>query len=387
MTPMHLLLLNIGCFGVVLTLAGCFTPTSTAAEDWTEGRGQGATRQEAIERANEDAIRRRFGEMMARSVEMRNQQVTYVEVQSHLKGGIRRYHVVRESKEGEFAIAIVRAQVVEEAVRDAARWVIHQVGRPRMLIISRENLPDGVDPGEVQTALVKQLSVRGFPSALDEAQLEQLRVEQPEMVQAAFRGDYGRLALVAFNKKADVIVRAESKCTGIPRPGESGRAGVLVSYQSTVRLAAVNVHTARTLGGSSGAYTVADINPATGCRLSLLKAAERAVSEADPADPGLLTQILTSWSRGNELVLRIDGIRFSDAQLFVTLLRERNRNVKSIEISASAAERTELSVLYSGSSTSFLQRVMPSIADVFVVEGEPVIRPGVFYFRKIRRIR
>jgi hypothetical protein len=356
-------------------------PTNT---EWTEGYGLAATRAEALHQAQEDAIAKRIGVYISGSTVVQNSQVTYNEIRAFLKGGIKESRIKSEGqKEGKYFV-LLEAKVVDDSeFEKCAKWIITNIGRPVTLVITRETQNGKSIPSNnsaAQTALVKAFSAKGIPRS-NEKTMKELAKERPKLMQELTDGKFDSATSFAFTNGASVLLFADAECRAVSNSGKEDS-----DYTAQVSFTAIHAFTGQILAQSKENRTVtySAADPVRGCDVSVRSAAETALQDT-VSSPGLITQLLKSWSDGSDLVLQVTGLTLRDGGEDLMAMIKEDYSVKSgPEISGSAGNVLILNLQFAGSPTTFLTRVLTEeklTDNRLKIIGEPIIRPGNFALR------
>ena len=304
----------------------------------TEGRGLGASADEALLAAKRDAVEKGIGTVLLSQTEIENFQVKKDQIITKTVGAVRSFEKISEGKTADGLFEVVIKAVLSKSAmhQDLAAFhiLIESMNKPRTMVVIDENNVGSDEPTN-QTAENTLLQFLKDPyqfDLVDPKTAQAVRASDQKM--ATFAGDNVAAAAIGLQNGAEVLITGSA----ISREAKnmSQNLGGMVSVQADVTLKALNCATGAIIGSSQAHGAKVHINPNTAGNLAIAQASQKAIEK-------LLDAIIKDWqnqqNNGAVISISITGVSSfrlkSDVLLSlqgvlnVCAVRERNWDMQS----------------------------------------------------------
>ncbi len=325
---------------------------------FAEGRGLGATPEEALLAAKRDAVEKGIGTILLSQTEIQNFQVKKDQIITKTVGAVKSFEKVSETKtpDGLYEVKI-KAALSKNAMRQdlaAFHILLESMDKPRTMVVVSENNVGSEEPtNETAEATILQYLKDPYQFELiDPKTAAALRSSKQKM--AALAGDNAAAAAIGAQSGAEVLITG----TAVSREARnmSQNLGGMVSVQADVTLKALNCATGNVLGTSQAHGAKVHLNPVTAGNQAIAQASQKAMEK-------LLDAIIKEWqnvqNNGAVLTITVSGVKSfrlkNDIVLSlqavsgVTAVRERNWDGQS--------KAFAVDVQYKGNANGFCTRI------------------------------
>lgn len=332
--------------------------SSSFAEDKTiEAEGVSTiSREDAIRQAQRSAVEQGVGIFIQSQTEVENFELKKDKIFSRTKGYIKRFSIIKESKDEDLFKIIIKATVSLDKIKDdliAMKILLASMEHPKLMVLIEEDYKsmDNLGMGIASTEMASLLGEKGF-ELVDKSQVD-----------AIINNNQGRQALAGNTKAAKalglkfgaqyvVVGKAVAQDAGEAYPGSG-----LKSIQASLQLKVIQTQTGLVLGSVVKTGVSAHISPLTGATTAIQMCAKKAVDEY------LVNAITNSFqeflNNGTPLKLHITGVdSFQKSRLVIGVI-ERTQGVASSKKEgwSKSGGILELGLLYKGTSEELAEVV------------------------------
>jgi hypothetical protein len=347
------------CAAMMLVLS-VFSGYCPAQEEpvFAEGRGLGATPDEALLAAKRDAVERGIGTILLSQTEIQNFMVKKDQIITKTVGAVKSFEKVSETKTADGLYEVrIKAALSKNAMREdlaAFHILLESMDKPRTMVVISENNVGSEEPANqtAEAAILKFLKDPYQFELVDPKTVSAIRSSRQKM--AALAGDNAAAAAIGAQSGAEVLITG----TAISREAKnlSQNLGGMVSVQADVTLKALNCATGSIIGTSQAHAAKVHLNPLTAGNQAIGQASLKAMEK-------LLDAIIKEWQNGqnngatlnitvsgvNSFRLKNDIVLSLQAVSGVVAVRERDWNGQS--------KAFTVDVQYKGNANGFCTKI------------------------------
>jgi len=312
-----LLLLFLSVFaGLFIFNSGTFAEEKTIE---TEGISQ-ISREDAIRQAQRSAVEEAVGVFIHSRTEIENYELKKDSIFSRTQGYIKRFTVLKDSRDGSLFKLKISATVSLDKIKDdliAMKILLESMERPKLMVLIDEDYKsmDNIGMGIASTEMSFLLGAKGF-DLVDKAQVD-----------AVMNNNQGRQALAGNSKAAKalglkfgaqyvIVGKAVAQDAGEAYPGSG-----LKSIQASLQLKIIQTQTGIVLGSAVKNGVSAHISPLTGATNAIQMSVQKAVDEY------LVDAITNSFqgflNNGSPLKLHVTGVKtFQDSKVVIAAVEK-----------------------------------------------------------------
>jgi hypothetical protein len=306
---------------------------ATGADEYVvvEADGEGVDKEAATKAALRAALEKGGKQEIFSDSKVENYQLMYDTILTRAEGIVTDYQIVKGPVPvvGGGTVKIwIKAKVSKKAMVDswgAIQNVLNQIGRPKIMVYIIERIDGNLEEGSIlETELEKKLLASGF-DLVEHSQMK--AVMEKEKADAAASQNVNKLQAVAKEFGAEIFITGTANANqagieelyGVPVAFYNCDAQIKMYYTDTAKVLA-SVPLPQKRGGAQGRK---EYSPQAGKR-ALSNAGQAVVAD-------LYQQVLSQWSTaisaGGELVLEVEGMKFTAA----TRLKRALAEIKGVE--------------------------------------------------------
>lgn len=315
-------------------------------------------RDQALRDALRKAVEQGVGTYINSETRVQNFQLLSDRIYSQASGYVSSYRVIGETREGDLYRVIVRALVKLDRIEDDLRAIgilVHEQGRPRLLVIIKPAGAATMEREMAETRMVSALQAKGFP-VVDEPTMRQIL--DREQLQRILTGDNQAAMHAGLSAGAEIVIAGtinqQSERRRVPYSSDE-----IEVHRVQISARAVNAQSAELLAACAVTREVP---------FSLTEAVNAA---ADSAVAELTAGILRTWRRRLNLTqVYATNATYEKVERFKTEALARLRGVSAV-VTRELTGTTAVIEIVSETSTQelldMLRTRLPSIA--FAVTG------------------
>lgn len=298
----RLFLLLISVFaGLLIFGNGAFAEDRTIE---TEGVSQ-ISREDAIRQAQRSAVEEAVGVFIQSLTEIENFELKKDKILSKTQGYIKRFAVLKESKEGNLFKLKVSATVSLDKIKDdliAMKILLESMERPKLMILIDEDYKsmDNLGMGIASTEMASLLGAKGF-ELVDKSQVDAVMNNNQGRQALAGNANAAKALGLKFGAQYVIVGKAVAQDAGEAYPGSG-----IKSIQASLQLKVIQTQTGLVLGSAVKNGVSAHMSPLTGATNAIQMSVQKAVDEY------LVDAITNSFqgflNNGSPLKLHVTGV-------------------------------------------------------------------------------
>ncbi|MBU1054923.1 MAG: hypothetical protein KKC46_14010 [Proteobacteria bacterium] len=327
-----------------------FNSNSFAEDKTIEAEGVSTiSREDAIRQAQRSAVEQGVGIFIQSQTEVENFELKKDKIFSRTKGYIKRFSILKESKEEDLFKIIIKATVSLDKIKDdliAMKILLASMEHPKLMILIEEDYKsmDNLGMGIASTEMASLLGAKGF-ELVDKSQVDAIINNNQGRQALAGNTNAAKALGLKFGAQYVVVGKAVAQDAGEAYPGSG-----LKSIQASLQLKVIQTQTGLVLGSVVKTGVSAHISPLTGATTAIQMCAKKAVDEY------LVNAITNSFqdflNNGTPLKLHVTGVdSFQKSRLVIGAIEETEKVASSKKEGWSKAGGIlELGLLYKGTS-------------------------------------
>lgn len=310
-------LLVIAVLACALILSnGAFAEDKTIE---TEGVSQ-ISREDAIRQAQRSAVEEAVGVFVHSQTEIENFELKKDKIFSRTQGYIKRFAVLKESKEGNLFKLKVSATVSLDKIKDdliAMKILLESMERPKLMVLIDEDYKsmDNLGMGIASTEMSSLLGAKGF-ELVDKSQVDAVMNNNQGRQALAGNANAAKALGLKFGAQYVIVGKAVAQDAGEAYPGSG-----IKSIQASLQLKVIQTQSGLVLGSAVKNGVSAHMSPLTGATNAIQISVQKAVDEY------LVDAITNSFqgflNNGSPLKLHVTGVNtFQDSKMVIAVVEK-----------------------------------------------------------------
>lgn len=322
MKKLFLLLISVFA-GLLIFGNGAFAEDRTIE---TEGVSQ-ISREDAIRQAQRSAVEEAVGVFIQSRTEIENFELKKDKILSKTQGYIKRFAVLKESKEGNLFKLKVSATVSLDKIKDdliAMKILLESMERPKLMILIDEDYKsmDNLGMGIASTEMASLLGAKGF-ELVDKSQVDAVMNNNQGRQALAGNANAAKALGLKFGAQYVIVGKAVAQDAGEAYPGSG-----IKSIQASLQLKVIQTQTGLVLGSAVKNGVSAHMSPLTGATNAIQMSVQKAVDEY------LVDAITNSFqgflNNGSPLKLHVTGVNtFQESKTVIEAVEKIERVASS----------------------------------------------------------
>jgi len=322
MKKLFLLLISVFA-GLLIFDNGVFAEERTIE---TEGVSQ-VSREDAIRQAQRSAVEEAVGVFINSQTEVENFELKKDKIFSKTQGYIKRFAVLKESREGNLFKLKVSATVSLDKIKDdliAMKILLASMERPKLMILIDEDYKsmDNLGMGIASTEMASLLGAKGF-ELVDKSQVDAVMNNNQGRQALSGNANAAKALGLKFGAQYVIVGKAVAQDAGEAYPGSG-----IKSIQASLQLKVIQTQTGLVLGSAVKNGVSAHMSPLTGATNAIQMSVQKAVDEY------LIDAITNSFqgflNNGSPLKLHITGVNtFQESKMVIAAIEKIERIASS----------------------------------------------------------
>lgn len=322
MKKLFLLLISVFA-GLLIFGNGVFAEDRTIE---TEGVSP-ISREDAIRQAQRSAVEEAVGVFIQSRTEIENFELKKDKIFSKTQGYIKRFAVLKESKEGNLFKLQISATVSLDKIKDdliAMKILLESMERPKLMVLIDEDYKsmDNLGMGIASTEMSSLLGAKGF-ELVDKAQVDAVMNNNQGRQALAGNANAAKALGLKFGAQYVIVGKAVAQDAGEAYPGSG-----IKSIQASLQLKVIQTQTGLVLGSAVKNGVSAHISPLTGATNAIQMSVQKAVDEY------LVDAITNSFqgflNNGSPLKLHVTGVNtFQESKMVIAAVEKIERVASS----------------------------------------------------------
>jgi len=292
----------------------------------TEGVSQ-VSREDAIRQAQRSAVEEAVGVFINSQTEVENFELKKDKIFSKTQGYIKRFAVLKESREGNLFKLKVSATVSLDKIKDdliAMKILLESMERPKLMVLIDEDYKsmDNLGMGIASTEMASLLGAKGF-ELVDKSQVDAVMNNNQGRQALAGNANAAKALGLKFGAQYVIVGKAVAQDAGEAYPGSG-----IKSIQASLQLKVIQTQTGLVLGSAVKNGVSAHMSPLTGATNAIQMSVQKAVDEY------LIDAITNSFqgflNNGSPLKLHITGVKtFQESKMVISAIEKIERVASS----------------------------------------------------------
>ncbi len=292
----------------------------------TEGVSQ-VSREDAIRQAQRSAVEEAVGVFINSQTEVENFELKKDKIFSKTQGYIKRFAVLKESREGNLFKLKVSATVSLDKIKDdliAMKILLESMERPKLMVLIDEDYKsmDNLGMGIASTEMASLLGAKGF-ELVDKSQVDAVMNNNQGRQALAGNANAAKALGLKFGAQYVIVGKAVAQDAGEAYPGSG-----IKSIQASLQLKVIQTQTGLVLGSAVKNGVSAHMSPLTGATNAIQMSVQKAVDEY------LIDAITNSFqgflNNGSPLKLHITGVNtFQESKMVIAAIEKIERVASS----------------------------------------------------------
>lgn len=322
MKKLFLLLISVFA-GLLIFGNGAFAEDRTIE---TEGISS-ISREDAIRQAQRSAVEEAVGVFIQSRTEIENFELKKDKIFSKTQGYIKRFAVLKESKEGNLFKLQISATVSLDKIKDdliAMKILLESMERPKLMVLIDEDYKsmDNLGMGIASTEMSSLLGAKGF-ELVDKAQVDAVMNNNQGRQALAGNANAAKALGLKFGAQYVIVGKAVAQDAGEAYPGSG-----IKSIQASLQLKVIQTQTGLVLGSAVKNGVSAHMSPLTGATNAIQMSVQKAVDEY------LVDAITNSFqgflNNGSPLKLHVTGVNtFQESKMVIAAVEKIERVASS----------------------------------------------------------
>lgn len=322
MKKLFLLLMSVFA-GLLISGNGAFAEDRTIE---TEGVSS-VSREDAIRQAQRSAVEEAVGVFIQSQTEIENFELKKDKIFSKTQGYIKRFTVLKESKEGNLFKLKVSATVSLDKIKNdliAMKILLESMERPKLMVLIEEDYKsmDNLGMGIASTEMSSLLGAKGF-ELVDKSQVDAVMNNNQGRQALAGNADAAKALGLKFGAQYVIVGKAVAQDAGEAYPGSG-----IKSIQASLQLKVIQTQTGLVLGSAVKNGVSAHMSPLTGATNAIQMSVQKAVDEY------LIDAITKSFqgflNNGSPLKLHVTGVNtFQESKMVIATIEKIERVASS----------------------------------------------------------
>jgi len=292
----------------------------------TEGVSQ-VSREDAIRQAQRSAVEEAVGVFINSQTEVENFELKKDKIFSKTQGYIKRFTVLKETREGNLFKLKVSATVSLDKIKDdliAMKILLESMERPKLMILIDEDYKsmDNLGMGIASTEMASLLGAKGF-ELVDKSQVDAVMNNNQGRQALAGNANAAKALGLKFGAQYVIVGKAVAQDAGEAYPGSG-----IKSIQASLQLKVIQTQTGLVLGSAVKNGVSAHMSPLTGATNAIQMSVQKAVDEY------LIDAITKSFqgflNNGSPLKLHVTGVNtFQESKTVIEAVEKIERVASS----------------------------------------------------------